>query len=372
VRIEVLRIGHRPDRDKRITTHVALVARAFGASAIFIDTPDKKLEETVDKVKEQFGGDFRIVTGVSHRKALRSWKGTVVHLTMYGIPLDEAIIDIPQGEDILVVVGSEKVPREVYDLAHLNVSVTSQPHSEVFVLAMFLDRVRRGAELSDVFPGGKVAIEPSRRGKSFKGGPMEGPVRRNPPIFGPVPTAQECKAILEDLGCPGPVLLHVEQVHSMGMDMVRAGLSSDPDLGKRLDIPLVEAGLLLHDIGRTRTHSIRHVTLGAAMAMQLGLDRKLVDIIHGHVGAGLTSDEAVPLGLPPDDYMPRTFEEKLVCHADNLIGRGRRITLEEAVSDLRSKGAFAGAARMEEMHSELERFLGIDIDSLIPRPAPGE
>ena len=45
--INVLRIGHRISRDKRITTHVALVSRAFGADKIIIDTEDKKIEETI-------------------------------------------------------------------------------------------------------------------------------------------------------------------------------------------------------------------------------------------------------------------------------------------------------------------------------------
>ena len=40
--ITILRIGHRISRDKRITTHVALVARAFGADNILVDTKDKK------------------------------------------------------------------------------------------------------------------------------------------------------------------------------------------------------------------------------------------------------------------------------------------------------------------------------------------
>ena len=82
--IAVLRIGHRPDRDKRITTHVALVARAFGAEKMFVDTKDRKLEETIRSVCGRFGGDFTIETGVSAKTILTQWEGLVVHLTMYG------------------------------------------------------------------------------------------------------------------------------------------------------------------------------------------------------------------------------------------------------------------------------------------------
>ena len=48
--ITVLRIGHRIGRDKRITTHVALVARAFGADSIIIDSQDKKIEDTINSI----------------------------------------------------------------------------------------------------------------------------------------------------------------------------------------------------------------------------------------------------------------------------------------------------------------------------------
>lgn len=60
--INILRIGHRISRDKRITTHVALVSRAFGADKIFIDTVDKKIDETIRSTCDRFGGNFEIET----------------------------------------------------------------------------------------------------------------------------------------------------------------------------------------------------------------------------------------------------------------------------------------------------------------------
>jgi tRNA (cytidine56-2'-O)-methyltransferase len=365
--ISVLRIGHRPDRDKRITTHVALVSRAFGAGSITVDTSDRKLEETVSKVSAQFGGDFTIRTGVPFKTVLKKWKGTIVHLTMYGLPLESALHEIPRTEDLLVIVGSEKVPREVYDLAHFNVSVTSQPHSEVSALAIFLDRIAGGSELGWVFEGGSARIVPSRKGKTVMD-PSRGdePLAERPPVHPPVPDEEQCRSILEYVGCSRPVIEHLERVHSLGADMLKAALKADPDLGSRLDIPLVKAGLLLHDMGRSRTHSVRHVTYGVKLAVELGLDARISGIIHNHIGAGVTAEEAGQLGLPPEDHIPRTMEEKIVAHADNLIGGSRRIPLSEAVADLRRKGAFAGAERMVALHSEIESFLGIDIDELIP------
>ena len=165
VMLTVLRIGHRPQRDKRITTHVCLVARAFGADNIIVDTPDKKLASTIDRVVKQWGGTFT-VTFESWRTVLKTWDGIIVHLTMYGLPLEEKITEIQNSSNILVVVGAEKVPREVFTRAHYNISVTTQPHSEVAALALFLDRYYDGTELHKNF-NGNLKIIPSERNKLF-------------------------------------------------------------------------------------------------------------------------------------------------------------------------------------------------------------
>lgn len=161
--IAVLRIGHRPERDKRITTHVALVARAFGADKIMVDLEDREMEETFAGVNERFGGDVVLETGVSWRSVVKNWEGKIVHLTMYGLELDEGAPAVPKDEDILVIVGAEKVPGDVYRAADFNISVGNQPHSEVAALAMFLDRYFEGKALRDY--EGRMKIIPSNEGK---------------------------------------------------------------------------------------------------------------------------------------------------------------------------------------------------------------
>jgi len=162
--IEVLRIGHRPARDKRITTHVCLVARAFGADGVVIDTADRGIERTVSGVNDRFGGDFKVQTGVPWSRHLREFSGTRVHLTMYGMPLEDAVLRIPKAAPLLIIVGSTKVPAQVYDMADFNVSVGNQPHSEVAALALFLDRWFQGKELRRDF-GGRMKVIPTARGK---------------------------------------------------------------------------------------------------------------------------------------------------------------------------------------------------------------
>lgn len=164
--ITVLRLGHRPARDKRVTTHVALAARVFGADAILVSTRDPGLERTVRNVVRRFGGSFRIETGVPWRRVLRESKGPKVHLTMYGLPIDDVLARIPR-DDLLVIVGAEKVPREVYDLADFNVAVGNQPHSEVAALAVFLDRLLAGRSLQSETVA-RIRIRPNPRGKSVE------------------------------------------------------------------------------------------------------------------------------------------------------------------------------------------------------------
>jgi tRNA (cytidine56-2'-O)-methyltransferase len=159
----VLRLGHRPARDKRVTTHVALAARALGAKGIVISTKDPELEKVVRSVVERFGGDFEIRTGVKWREFVRQFDGDVVHLTMYGLHIDDALERI-SSEKVLVVVGAEKVPPEVYQMATYNVAVGNQPHSEVAALAVFLDRFLRGEGIRKEFKG-RLRILPCERGK---------------------------------------------------------------------------------------------------------------------------------------------------------------------------------------------------------------
>lgn len=162
--ITVLRIGHRIARDKRITTHVALVARAFGADKIIIDTEDKKIKQTLNSTIKRFGGNFQIETGIDKKKIIKNWEGNIVHLTMYGDELEKSIKKIDKNKDLLVIVGAEKVPPIIYEKADYNISVGNQPHSEVAALAVFLDKYTNGSWKNKKF-NGKIQIQPSNRGK---------------------------------------------------------------------------------------------------------------------------------------------------------------------------------------------------------------
>ena len=169
-KIYVLRLGHRPERDKRITTHVALVARAFGANGLILESVcDDHIEASIRGVVERWGGPFHYECGVPGKAYVRQWKrdgGEVIHLTMYGLPLDAVIDSISSSSrPKLVVVGAEKVERFYYEAADWNAAVGNQPHSEVAALAVFLDRLFRGEWQNIAYQGARLSIKPSARGK---------------------------------------------------------------------------------------------------------------------------------------------------------------------------------------------------------------
>ena len=169
-----MRIGHRVQRDQRVTTHVCLTARALGASGVIVsDVNDRRLSETVQRVTSEFGGHFTIETGTPWRRAIAEWKrsgGKVVHLTAYGIPLPNIIDRIrASAVDKLIVVGAEKVPGELFQIADWNVAVTNQPISEVSALGIFLDWLFEHRRLQEEFTNAKLRIIPTEHGKKVEG-----------------------------------------------------------------------------------------------------------------------------------------------------------------------------------------------------------
>ena len=165
-KVTVLRLSHRPYRDRRISTHCGLVARAFGADGIlYSGFKDTQMELSINNVVKEWGGPFGVDFERNWRDAIRKFRGRVVHLTMYGIPLQKKISQLRQHPNIMVVVGGEKVPPEVYKMADFNIAVTSQPHSEVAALAIFLHEYFRRKELGKRFEGNRKRVVPQERGK---------------------------------------------------------------------------------------------------------------------------------------------------------------------------------------------------------------
>lgn len=166
--ISILRLGHRPARDKRISTHVGLVARAFGADNLFYSgIRDSSLEKSIKGVVRQWGGPFGVAHVRNWKTFLKEWRGKSVHLTVYGMPIQKRISQIRKSKDLLVVVGGEKVPWEVYEMVDMNICVTQQPHSEIASLTILLHEFFQGKELNKRFNDPKMKVISQEHGKKL-------------------------------------------------------------------------------------------------------------------------------------------------------------------------------------------------------------
>lgn len=181
--IKVLRLGHRLGRDDRISTHVGLTARQWGAEEIvFAGEKDENMLESQRDIIERWGGELEIRYTDEWKKEIRDFDGLKIHLTMYGEKINKNIEELKEkfsgadcscresaessnpeeccDQDLLVVVGAEKVPRWVYRNVDQNISVGNQPHSEIAALAVFLDRIQ-DSEIKEDFEGADIEVEPS-------------------------------------------------------------------------------------------------------------------------------------------------------------------------------------------------------------------
>ena len=169
--IEIVRIGQRLVRDDRVTTHVALVSRSFGAKKIFMTEVNPEIKDTLDKINKTWGGNFMVEFIDKWKPIVKKKKEenfSVVHLTMYGESINDVQEKIRKEEKLLVVVGAEKVPREIYELADYNVGIGNQPHSEISALAILLDRIQRGKQFDRAFPDAQRKIIPTKKGKNVQ------------------------------------------------------------------------------------------------------------------------------------------------------------------------------------------------------------
>lgn len=170
-RIGILRLSHRHFRDQRITTHVALTARAFGCTTFaYTGDEDKSMEKSILDIADRFGGTFSVTYLDGYSKYIKNWSGKVVHLSMFGESHLETISDLQpfSDEDLLLIVGGPKVPPPVYELADFNTAIGHQPHSEIAAIAVFLADLVGSNTLYQEFPGAKVSIPPGSKANRSK------------------------------------------------------------------------------------------------------------------------------------------------------------------------------------------------------------
>jgi uncharacterized protein (TIGR00295 family) len=170
-----------------------------------------------------------------------------------------------------------------------------------------------------------------------------------------LPASDECIKMLKESGCTNEVISHSKAVRNIAVKIAKAADAN---------IRLVESGALIHDIGRSKTHGLRHAIEGVKIGKKLGLPREILNIIERHIGAGLSSEEAKKLGLPKKDYIPLTLEEKIVCHADNLVDNNKKRKIEDEIERALDKGNSEYARRLVALHKELSEICGFDVNKI--------
>lgn len=168
-----------------------------------------------------------------------------------------------------------------------------------------------------------------------------------------LPSREQAILLLQKYNCPPKVIRHCEEVAALAQEIA----CKFEDKGIKVDLKLVEAGALLHDIGRSKTHAIDHGLVGSQIIKSEGLPDSLVNIVKRHVGGGITAEEAERFGWPKDLYIPVTLEEKIVSYADKLIDNSKRVPIDVEIHRLESEHKDA-AERVRKLDEEITSLLG--------------
>jgi uncharacterized protein len=169
-----------------------------------------------------------------------------------------------------------------------------------------------------------------------------------------LPSREQAKDLLRNYKCLLQVIRHCIAVADLAVETAK----QLEGRGLKIDVELVEVGALLHDLGRSKNHSVDHALIGAQIAQDLDLPDSIIRIIKRHVGGGITAEEAQRLGWPKDIYSPQSLEEKVVCYADKLINHGKRVPIETEIVKLQKENRMDAAERVRKLNEEITNLLG--------------
>jgi uncharacterized protein len=171
-----------------------------------------------------------------------------------------------------------------------------------------------------------------------------------------LPSREQALQLLRENQCSEQVINHCEAVTELVLETANVL----KERGLKIDFALVEVGALLHDIGRSKTHTVHHAVVGAEIAKSARLPDSVVSIIKRHVGGGITASEAEKLGWPKDVYVPVTLEEKIVSYADKLIENSKRAPIDVTIEKLSGELKYEAAERVRKLHEEITGLIGDD------------
>jgi uncharacterized protein (TIGR00295 family) len=173
-----------------------------------------------------------------------------------------------------------------------------------------------------------------------------------------IPSAQQALALHKKYGSNDRTVSHCQACAKISKALAERAVQ----LRHPVNVEAVMAGALLHDIGRSQTQTVAHGYVGAGILEKEGVDPVVVEIVRRHVGAGISPEEAVPLGFPPGDYIPRTLEQKIVGFADKMLDGDRARPFEEEVKRFVKKGH--DVQRLRRLKEDVDAAVGEDAEAL--------
>ncbi|MFX0123729.1 MAG: HD domain-containing protein [Candidatus Hodarchaeota archaeon] len=170
-----------------------------------------------------------------------------------------------------------------------------------------------------------------------------------------IPDYIKCIQLLVDYSTPPSVISHLILTTRTALNIARILKGQ----GRLIDCDLILAGALLHDIGRCKSHHLNHGIIGAQILREEDLAEELARIAEIHLFGGITKYEARELGLPFQDYLPGTLEEKIITYADNISKKEPLLSLDEVIKRYSKyiKLNHPILKRVRLLHAEVETLL---------------
>jgi uncharacterized protein len=167
-----------------------------------------------------------------------------------------------------------------------------------------------------------------------------------------IPTRDECLELMIRYGM-------LENIVHHSLEVTRVALYLSRELnrkGQRIDLGLVEAASLLHDLAKTECFKTKedHAQAGSRLLKGLGYD-KVGDVVGQHVWLSKQGD---PVSVS---------EEELVNYADKRVRHDEIVSLAERFRDLkdrygRDRPAIDYLERMEKAIFEVENKIFLILD----------
>ncbi len=157
-----------------------------------------------------------------------------------------------------------------------------------------------------------------------------------------IPGRERCFELLVEAGAPPHIREHSRRVADVALLIARALIER---ANEPLDLMLLDAGALLHDISKMYTieNGGRHAELGGKYVLGLGCSPEIARIVVCHVDLGSWEPEG------------RVTEAELVNYADKRVRHTEIVTLNERFKDLFERYGLNEQAkkRLDGFHEEV-------------------